>query len=325
MGTKHMPRLRLPMLCLALFAFVADAGATPARPAEPADFVRAIVDAAPTELTFTEAKLAVDAYVDPSIDPAGVRAAIARLSHAAESMATASGGKASDMERLQAVRTVLHTAGAWNDGRPFAYDPDDPYGQKPGAQSLGRYLSTRKGNCVSMPVLFLAVGERLGLDLTLSTAPLHVLVRFTDRADGRTFNVEATSGGGFARDAHYRRLLPMTDAAIRNGVYLRSLSRREAMALIATPVLDHLLATGRFEEAIAVADVLIAANPADVYAMAKKGTASYRLLERDFIRRYPREADIPAAEMPRALALSRANREAFARAEALGWREPKLD
>jgi hypothetical protein len=36
----------------------------------------------------------------------------------------------------------------------------------------------------------------------------------------------------------------MTEAAIRNGVYLRSLSRREALALIATPVLDHLLAPG---------------------------------------------------------------------------------
>jgi regulator of sirC expression with transglutaminase-like and TPR domain len=176
-----------------------------------------------------------------------------------------------------------------------------------------------------MPMLFLAVGERLGLDLTLSTAPLHVLVRFTDRADGRSRNVEATSGGGFARDAHYRRLLPMTDEAIRNGVYLRSLSRREALALIATPVLDHLLATGRYDDAIAVADVLVEANPADTYAMVKKGTAYYRLLQRDFIRKYPREADIPAAEMPRALALSRANRDAFARAEALGWREPKLN
>ena len=59
--------------------------------------------------------------------------------------------------------------------------------------------------------------------------------------------------------------------------------------------------------------------------MVKKGTAAYRLLQRDFIRKYPREADIPAAEMPRALALLRANREAFARAEALGWREPKLN
>jgi hypothetical protein len=29
--------------------------------------------------------------------------------------------------------------------------------------------------------------------------------------------------------------------------------------------------------------------------------------------------------LPRAVALLRANHEAFAKAEALGWREPKLD
>lgn len=320
-----MRSIRLFLVCLTAFAAMAT-GRVDAEPStSPARFVRSIVDAAPADLTFADAKLKVDIYVDPFIDTAAIRNEIARLSDAADRIARAGGGRATDMDRLQAVRIVLHTAGAWNDGRPFAYDLDDPFGQTPGAQSLSGYFATRKGNCVSMPMLFLAVGERLGLDLTLSTAPLHVLVRFTDRADGRTWNVEATSGGGFARDAHYRRILPMTDEAIRNGVYMKTLSRREALALIATPVLDHLLATGRYDDAIAVADVLVEANPADTYAMVKKGTAYYRLLQRDFIRKYPREADIPAAEMSRALALSRANRDAFARAEALGWREPKLN
>lgn len=59
--------------------------------------------------------------------------------------------------------------------------------------------------------------------------------------------------------------------------------------------------------------------------MVKKGTAYYRLLDRDFIRKYPKESDIPAAEMPRAVELHRANQEAFAKAEALGWREPNLN
>jgi hypothetical protein len=112
MGTKHMPRMCLLICCVILFASMATAGADPGRPA-PADFVRVLVDA---DFTFTEAKLAVDAYVDPSVDTAALGAAIARLSDAAESMAMASGGEASDMERLQAVRIVLNTAGAWNEG-----------------------------------------------------------------------------------------------------------------------------------------------------------------------------------------------------------------
>ncbi len=169
-------------LCgLAVFASVTIARPEPVPPASPANAVRALLDADPADLTFAEAKIQIDAAIDPSIDAPALRAAIIRLTNAAERIVEASGGEASDMERLQAIRTVLHTAGAWNDMRPFAYDLDDPFGQKPGAQSLGRYLSTRKGNCVSMPVLFLALGERLGLDLTLSTAPLHVFVRFLQR------------------------------------------------------------------------------------------------------------------------------------------------
>ncbi len=232
---------------------------------------------------------------------------------------------ATDMEKMKALRTFIYEPGWWNDNKPFQYDLSDPFGQQPGAQMLTRYLATKKGNCISMPMLFLALGEKLGLDLTLSTAPLHVFVKFTDRATGKTWNLETTSGAGFTRDAHYRKILPMTDEAVANGVYLKTLTRRETLALIATGALDHLLAKGRYEEAIAVADLLIEANPADAYSLTKKGTAYYRLLERDFIRKYPRESDIPPAEMPRAVELQRANQDAFAKAEALGWREPKIN
>lgn len=232
---------------------------------------------------------------------------------------------ATDMEKMKALRVFIYEPGWWNDGKPFQYDFADPFGQQPGAQRLTHYLATKKGNCVSMPMLFLALGEKLGLDLTLSTAPLHLFVKFTDRATGKTWNLETTSGAGFTRDEHYRKITPMTDEAVANGVYLKAMSRREALAMTATGVLDTLLATGRYDEAIAVADVSIEANPGDAYSLTKKGTAYYRLLERDFIRKYPKESDIPAAEMPRAVELARANQDAFAKAEALGWREPKLN
>jgi len=94
----------------------------------------------------------------------------------------------------------------------------DPLGQNPTHDLLTSYLASRKGNCVSMPILFVILGERLGLNVTLSTAPLHVLVKYTDAQSGVTYNLEATSGGGFTRDAWYRQNLPMTDVAIANGI-----------------------------------------------------------------------------------------------------------
>ncbi|WP_181167770.1 transglutaminase family protein [Mesorhizobium sp. B2-4-19] len=229
----------------------------------PAIFVRQLLDAPAAELDFAHAKLAVDKFADPSIDETATLAELDGMAATIHKMlGTLPPEQATtSMEKMKALRAFLYEPGRWNGGKPFQYDLSDPFGQQPGAQMLTRYLATKKGNCISMPMLFLALGERLGLNLTLSTAPLHVFVKFTDDATGKTWNLETTSGAGFARDEHYRKITPMTDEAVRNGVYLKTMSRREALAIIATGILDNLIATGRYEDAITVADVLIEAGP----------------------------------------------------------------
>lgn len=290
----------------------------------PATFVRILLE---SETDSARAKLAVDKFIDPSVDEAAVLAVIEGMVVTVNKMLAnlPLDAASNSMEKMKVLRTFLYEGGWWNNGRPFQYDLSDPYGQQPGAQSLSHYMATRKGNCVSMPMLFLALGERLGLKLTLSTAPLHVFVKFTDDATGKTWNLETTSGAGLTRDEWYRQKLPMTGEAVANGVYLKTLSGREARSIIATAVLDNLISTRRYEDAIAVADVLIEAYPANAYTLVKKGTAYYRLLDANIIKKYPKQSDIPADRMAYANDLYRANQAAFAKAEALGWREPKLN
>ncbi len=311
--------------CLALFccAWLTIASCADEQVA-PAAFVRSLLQSSATETSFAEAKLAIDHFVDPSIDVAGTLADLDRMKATVEKMlATLSPeAAATDIERMKALRTFLYEGGWWNNARPFRYDLSDPLGRTPGAQLLSRYIATRKGNCVSMPSLFVALGEKLGLQVTLSTAPEHLFVKWTDRATGQTWNLETTSGAGFTREEHYRKILPMSDAAMANGVYLKALSRQEVLAALSTNLLSYLLQTGRYEDAIATADVLLSVWPADVQAMIGKGSAYYKLLERDFIRRYPRESDIPRDKLPEAQHLHRENMAAFAQAEASGWREP---
>lgn len=289
----------------------------------PAAFVRALVYASPDEMSFAQAKLAVDHFADPAVDVNATLAELDRIAGTVEKMLATlpPEAAATDVERMNALRAFIYQPGWWNGGQPFAYDLSDPLGRVPGAQMLSRYLATKKGNCVSMPLLFVALGEKLGLEVTLSTAPQHLFVKWTDRATGKTWNLEATSGAGATREEHYRKIMPMTDAAIANGVYLKALSRQEALATVATAVLDGLLAMGRYEEAIAAADILIEAWPANTYAMIHKGNAYQRMLQRDFISRYPSEIDIPADRLPEAQRLLYDNSAAFAQAEALGWRE----
>lgn len=293
----------------------------------PADFVRALINVPESEIDFGMAKLAVDKFVDPAVDDAAARAEIDTMVITVNRMlATLPPDAAStSMEKMKALRSFLYKGGWWNNGRPFEYDLSDPYGQKPGSQALTNYLATKNGNCVSMPALFVILGQRLGLNVTLSTAPLHVFIKFTDDATGKTWNLETTSGAGFTRDIWYRQKLPMTEEAIANGVYLKTLSRREALSVLAAPILDHLLEAERYEDAIAVANILIDAYPANAYTLVKKGTAYYRLLDAEIIEKYPKQSDIPADKIAYANELYQANKQAFAKAEALGWREPKLN
>lgn len=294
---------------------------------KPAAFVQALIAAPESEMDFARAKVAVDRFADPSLDGMATLRELDRMVAVVRRMIATLPPEAArlDGERLQALRTFLYEPGWWNEDRPFSYDLTDPFGQRPGSQRLSAYLQSRNGNCVSMPILFAILGERIGLDVTLSTAPLHLFVKWTEHRSGKTYNLETTSGAGFTRDAWYRQKLPMTDEAIANGVYLKKLSRREALAVIATGVLDHLIATRRYDEAIDVADVLLDAYPAHAYALVKKGTAYYRMLEESFIRKNPKENDIPAGERGYAMRLQQGNQEAFDRAEALGWRMPKLE
>jgi len=112
----------------------------------------------------------------------------------------------------------------------------------------------------------------------------------------------------------------MTDDAIANGVYMRALTKTEAVAVMATLLVEHAVEQGQYETAIAVADLVLERYPAYAYALVKKGSAYFKVMKRDFFSRYPSADQIPPAEQSRFEQLSRNNRLAFHQAEALGWR-----
>lgn len=268
------------------------------------------------ELDYADAKLAIDQLADPRLDIVGAAAELDRLTKAASALF---GPAAGPNARLLALRRLIYEAGPWNDRRPFAYDHDDPLGQSPRSRLLPVYLATRLGNCVSMPILFLILADRLALDMSLASAPLHIFVRWRDSSGG-TLNLETTSGAHPARDVWFRKNMPMTDLALANGLYMRSLGRGEGVALMAHTLLERLMDQGRHADAIEVADVILGHSPRDVYAMLKKATACGHIIRTDFEAHYPHPFLIPMPQRLRYLELARLNRELFATAERLGWR-----
>ena len=194
-------------------ALAPQAAANAQRNPSPAAITRDILSVPDDQLDYARAKLAFDRIVDPSIDAAATLAEIGQLARTAEALA---GAGVSPGQRLAALRRVIYESGAWNGGRPFSYDHADPLGRNVRNKLISTYLATRRGNCVSMPILFLIVGERMGLNLALSTAPLHIFLRYADES-GREINLEATSGALPARTLWYRQNLPMSDRAIESG------------------------------------------------------------------------------------------------------------
>lgn len=63
-------------------------------------------------------------------------------------------------------------------------------------------LDGQGGTCVTMPVLYIAVGRRLGYPLYLVQAREHFFVRWEEEG-GERFNIEATSLGFVPRDDDY--------------------------------------------------------------------------------------------------------------------------
>jgi hypothetical protein len=171
-----------------------------------------------------------------------------------------------------------------------------------------------------MPILFAILGQRLRLKMMLAEAPLHVFVKFTDD-HGHGWNLETTSGAGFARDSHYRKLTPMSDQALASGLCLRGLTREETIGLMATELVDQQSRNRRFEDAIVIADVILKHAPKSAYVMVKRGSAYAGLLGRDIIGKYRTKAAMSPDIRAYADHLYQSNLAAFAAAEALGWRE----
>jgi regulator of sirC expression with transglutaminase-like and TPR domain len=282
--------------------------------------LRAILEKPEADIDLARAKLTIDQLIDRAVDIEGT---LAKLDAMAATIKALAGPRAKSTEIAQVLRTYLYDAGAWNHRQPFRYDLEgDPLGREISGKLLTNYLATRKGNCVSMPTLFVLLAQRLGLDATFAASPGHIFVKFRDDT-GRWYNLETTSGGYPRKDESYQRDTPMTPLALKNGIYMRPLSKKESVAntMIGT-LMEHYSSTGKLERTIAIADLVLEHYPRDVDAMLHKGNAYYLLLKRDFLKRYPTPRDIPIEGRSRFRALERDNRLWYEKAEALGWREP---
>ena len=288
---------------------------------ESAKRLRTILQQPEQEIDLAQTKLTIDKMIDSTAD---VEAGLKKIDAMVAQIKAMPGFGVSKSANLLALKRYIYEPGEWNNYQPYQYDLADPLGTSIRNKLLPHYLTLKKGNCVTMPLLFIILGQRLGLDVTAATAPLHILVKFKDET-GTTYNLETTSGANPARDVWYRQQMPMTDEAITNGVYLQPLTRKETVALMATTLAEYYVEQQEFEKAITLSDLTLEYYPKNAEAMVRKASACYRLLEKYYFSKYRSPNDIPDRAKGHFEYLSRNNLQGFAKAEALGWREPSKE
>jgi regulator of sirC expression with transglutaminase-like and TPR domain len=124
------------------------------------------------------------------------------------------------------------------------------------------------GTCVSMPVVYVAVGRRLGYPLKLVTAKGHLFARWEGPDGKERLNLEATNQGlnCFPDEYYHNWPVPMTPEEIASGQYLKSLTPAEELAVFLSARGHCLEAAGRLPEAqVAHAHAHVLAPKSPVY------------------------------------------------------------
>ncbi len=225
------------------------------------------------------------------------------------------------LKKMGAILRYVYTPGPWNNYQSYSYDFSSTASRKlPNQMLVSHYLATKTGNCLSMPLLLVILGDRLGVDVKAAIAPYHMYARFKDD-NNQISNIEATSGT-LATDKHYIEALEVSELALTNKVYLASLTKKELIAYLLNSVGRRYLHRGQLVEADSVASLTLEYFPNYVDTYFLKGNIQYSLLQQQLAKVQAAGNTIPPEIKTKLDAHFQANLDWFAKAERLGWQEP---
>lgn len=132
--------------------------------------------------------------------------------------------------------------------------PDDPTGfdfTRSQDLFINGLLDGTGGTCTSMPVLYVAIGRRLGYPLKLVAGTGHLFLRWDDSVTGERFNIEGTSRGFLSHPDEQYINWPRKPARaeIEGGYLLKSMTPREELAAFLDSRGTCLLHSGRLSDA----------------------------------------------------------------------------
>ena len=116
---------------------------------------------------------------------------------------------------------------------PLKYDFEDYMGIKDWSKMfVSKLLSTGKGQCNSLPRLYLILAEEIGAEAYLSLSPNHSYIKFRDE-DDNWYNVELTNGM-FTTDSMILQSGFIKSEALQKGIYMQQLTSKQLFSQLLT-------------------------------------------------------------------------------------------
>ncbi|MHC4509367.1 MAG: tetratricopeptide repeat protein [Planctomycetota bacterium] len=129
----------------------------------------------------------------------------------------------------------------------------------PGSLFLHTVMDKKRGYCLSLSMLYLSVGERLGLPLYGVVVPGHFFVRYDD---GRArFNVETTSKGGTASDEHYIAKFKVPQGGNNHIIYMKNLNKIQTLGCFFNNLGNSYSDIGDMDSALLAFERAVTINP----------------------------------------------------------------
>ncbi len=129
-----------------------------------------------------------------------------------------------------------------------ADDPEDLF--------LHVVLDKKRGYCLSLSVLYLAIGERLGMPLYGVVVPGHFFVRYDDGQ--YRYNIETTAQGALADEDHYLRSFAPPAG---HKLYMKNLNKRQTLGCFFNNLGNSYSAVGDKEKAFLELSRAVQINP----------------------------------------------------------------
>lgn len=138
----------------------------------------------------------------------------------------------------------------------------------PNSLFLHTVMDDKRGYCLSLSILYLSLGERLGLTLYGVVVPGHFFVRYDD---GQVrINIETTSEGRTAPDEHYINMFKVPQGS-NDSIYLKNLNKIQTLGCFFNNLGNSYDDVGNMESALLALERAVEINPTLSEARANLG------------------------------------------------------